>query len=147
MIGFIGTSSITITTNYNSLQWMAALDSLQSLLDYGRLLHCDEWRSITCDWTGLNSRMTAPSYSFGLTECHNVLQVLCYSLSVCNRCPAIDYSAAIRYSGNMLTEPLPSNGHNRLVTETCASEQLASNGLFRLSGVMSQYLCTESFCL
>jgi hypothetical protein len=27
----------------------------------------------------------------------------------------------------------------RLVTETCASEPLTGNGLFRLSGVMSQY--------
>jgi hypothetical protein len=53
----------------------------------------------------------------------HVLQFFCYSVLLClsvaagaclpNRCPAMDYSASIRYSGNVLTEPLPSSGHTR----------------------------------
>jgi hypothetical protein len=49
MIGFIGTS-ITITTNYNSSQSMAAWDSLHSLLDYECLL-------FHCDWLGSDLRI------------------------------------------------------------------------------------------
>jgi hypothetical protein len=48
MIGFINTS-ITITTNYNSSQSMAAEDSLHSLLDYECLL-------FRCDWLGSDLR-------------------------------------------------------------------------------------------
>jgi hypothetical protein len=57
-----------------------------------------------------------------------------------NRCPAMDYSAAIRCSENMLNEPLLAMVIVRLVTETWVSELLASNGLFRISGIMSQYV-------
>jgi hypothetical protein len=39
----------------------------------------------------------------------------------------------------VFTEALPSNGFFQLVPETCVSEPLAGNGLFRLSAVMSQY--------
>jgi hypothetical protein len=62
-------------------------------------------------------------------------------------CVAMSYSfsvilflCVVRCHGNLLTEPLLSNGPFRLVTQTCVNEQLASNGLFRLSGVMSQYV-------
>jgi hypothetical protein len=41
-IGFIGTS-LTFTTNYNSSQSMAALDSLHSLLNYECHPFCRDW--------------------------------------------------------------------------------------------------------
>jgi hypothetical protein len=54
---------------------------------------------------------------------HSVLQFLSYSVFLClsvaagtylpNRCQAMDYSASIRCSWNVLTEPLPSTCHNR----------------------------------
>jgi hypothetical protein len=50
------------------------------------------------------------------------------------------FSVFIRWNGNVLTEPLFSNGLLRFVTGICVSEPLASNGLLWLSGVISQYV-------
>jgi hypothetical protein len=49
----------------------------------------------------------------------------------------------IRCKGNVLTEPLLNNELFQLVPETCASGPLASNGLFLLPGVISQYRPTK----
>jgi hypothetical protein len=42
-------------------------------------------------------------------------------------------------------EPLLSNGLFQLVTKTCFSGLLASNGVFQLSGIMSQYYIVTYF--
>jgi hypothetical protein len=47
------------------------------------------------------------SYSFSAVLFVSVATGTCLP----NLSPAMNYSAAIRYSGKMLTEPLPNNGH------------------------------------
>jgi hypothetical protein len=45
--------------------------------------------------------------------CHILCLFVAVGTCLPNRCPTVDYSASIRCRGNVLTEPLPSNGHIR----------------------------------
>jgi hypothetical protein len=78
-----------------------------------------QWRYSTPPPHGneLNSRMTAPFYNFRRNEykspCLTVPLLFCFSVFNHFRgdcCSAMDFSAAIRCSGNVITEPLFSNG-------------------------------------
>jgi hypothetical protein len=87
-----------------------------------------------------------PASTRGRTESHHVLQFLCYSVFLCLFIPAGTIAQQwIILRLFLAAKPcLPNRCLVKvifqLVTETCVSEPLAGNGLFRLSDVMSQYV-------
>jgi hypothetical protein len=159
MIGFIGTS-ITISLNYNHLQQLTFGDCITPIpfLPGPRASSLPLWLSCTNDVCLTNAfLLTAPvrllsmtTSRVRLTELPNELPVItwcgqetehpfewfvcCHLQIPChgnacsrNRCPTAVYSS--------LTRGMRVYCSNRSLTET-----LPSNGLFRLSGFISQYI-------
>jgi hypothetical protein len=95
---------------------MAAYDLLHSLLGYECLplwrMTNEEFLAIELTWTEVTSRRTeyrSPCLTVPLLFCLFLATGTCLP----NCFPAMDYSAAICCSRDMLSEPFPSNGHIR----------------------------------
>jgi hypothetical protein len=115
-----------LVTNLNTPQLNTQL--LNSELSHERIgMTTHEWTLLK--WTELSLCNLEANQIETTTSNTPLLLRLFVAAGTClpNRCLAMDYSAFRRHV-------------TLIVTNTCFSEPLSSNGLFRLSGVMSQYV-------
>jgi hypothetical protein len=118
----------TITVNYDSSQSMTVSDLLHCLLEHERLLfHCDEWR-ITAHVLNCLERCLSDETRKSVFS---------------DLLPNNDSFVAIRYTWNVITEPLLSNGRPLRLQyssfQTVFTEPLPSSGLFRHSILGPEY--------